>query len=550
MVRLRKKDVIILICALILIACAMFIRYMGRTSDSVPEQISLIRSAIYIGLISAWGISVRKRIIQLQVRRYLTAISVLMVLWLLFRSVKYSIGSIDAQRYLWYLYYLPMFFIPLLSLFVAISIGKPEDFRLPHKFRLLYIPTALLFLLVMTNDLHRFVFSFPSGVFSDRDYSYSPGYYVIIAWEAICAVSALCIIFSKCRIPYSKKYLFLPILPFGLLVVYLMAYVKDIYWVWLLAGDITVSVCLFITAVYECCIQCGLIQSNIGYNELFEATTIRAQLADGDFNTICRSASASDILKSDMERAVNGTVQLDKNTLLKGFCIGDGFVFWQEDISEITKITEQLVMTRDELKDTGDILKAESEQQSLKFRIEEKNRLYDLIEEKISHQISLLSGLLDRIRHTDDINGARRLFGQVVIIGTYVKRRSNLIFLAGQKRKISVGELCLCLNESASSLQLCGVGCHTEVHIYGAPPSSEKTIMVYDLFEAVVEKSMDSLSSLLFFAEIVDGRLSVNISVVCDSELFSLSADFPLLEVERDEDGIWYLSLSEGGGQK
>ena len=67
MVRLRKKDVIILICALILIACAMFIRYMGRTSDSVPEQVSLVRSAIYIGLISAWGISVRKRIIQLQV---------------------------------------------------------------------------------------------------------------------------------------------------------------------------------------------------------------------------------------------------------------------------------------------------------------------------------------------------------------------------------------------------------------------------------------------------------------------------------------------------
>ena len=112
-------------------------------------------------LFSAWCLSIRKRIIQTQVRHYLTVISVLMIVWLLFRTVKFCISRGDVARHLWYLYYIPMLFIPLFSLFVANSLGKPENFKLPGWMRFLYIPTALLFLLVITNDLHQFVFSFP-----------------------------------------------------------------------------------------------------------------------------------------------------------------------------------------------------------------------------------------------------------------------------------------------------------------------------------------------------------------------------------------------------
>ena len=135
-----------------------------------------------------------------------------------------------------------MLFIPLFSLFVANSLGKPENFKLPGWMRFLYIPTALLFLLVITNDLHQFVFSFPSGVFSDENYVYELGYYLVIAWEFICAACAICIILAKCRIPYSKTYLCLPLVPFIILLLYCFAYVKKIYWVRMLAGDLALAV--------------------------------------------------------------------------------------------------------------------------------------------------------------------------------------------------------------------------------------------------------------------------------------------------------------------
>lgn len=66
--------------ALLAVIAAAVLRQGGfRTQDPLGWLCAFLRSVIYIGLFTAWGISVRRRIIQSQVRRYLTAISVLMV---------------------------------------------------------------------------------------------------------------------------------------------------------------------------------------------------------------------------------------------------------------------------------------------------------------------------------------------------------------------------------------------------------------------------------------------------------------------------------------
>ena len=171
--------------ALLLILIAMAIRYVSRIYGSAPSWLWLIRSGIYIGMIAVWGVSLHRRILQNQTRRYLTAIAGLMVLWLALRTVKYSIHNVDAARYLWYLYYLPMLLIPTLSISVAMALGKPEDYRLPGWLRLLYIPTFVLLALVLTNDIHQLVFRFPDGLMSDREYSYGIGYYVVAGWEGL-----------------------------------------------------------------------------------------------------------------------------------------------------------------------------------------------------------------------------------------------------------------------------------------------------------------------------------------------------------------------------
>ena len=85
-------------------------------------------------------------------RRYLLSISALMVLWLLLRSIKYAAPLESVCRYLWYGYYLPLLFIPMFSLLVALSLGRSEDCRLPRWTRALYVAASILFLLVLTNE--------------------------------------------------------------------------------------------------------------------------------------------------------------------------------------------------------------------------------------------------------------------------------------------------------------------------------------------------------------------------------------------------------------
>ena len=131
MSKATKKSLLCALAALALIALAMWLRYASRHIFHSPA-VSHLRSVLYVFLFSVWCYSLWIRIVQAQARRYLLAISVLMVLWILLRSIKYSIENTDAERWLWYFYYFPMLFIPMLSVFVSRLLGKGEDFRLPR----------------------------------------------------------------------------------------------------------------------------------------------------------------------------------------------------------------------------------------------------------------------------------------------------------------------------------------------------------------------------------------------------------------------------------
>ena len=542
MKKLEKKDILIGAAVVFLIAVAAAMRVLSRNVvNRVP--LGILRSAIYIFLMSAWGFSVRFRIIHAQSRRYLSAISALIIFWLVIRTVKYLfVSGADAQRCLWYLYYLPILFIPLMAVFVALSLGKSENYRLPGFIKLLYIPTALLFFAVITNDLHQFVFSFPEGsVFSDENCSYAAGYYTIAVWVALCSAAALVIMIFKCRLPKSRVFLRFPIVPLSLMIIYGFLYTMKVYWFWLFAGDITVSVSLLIVAVFESCIGCGLIQSNKGYGALFSVSEIKAQITDESFEPRFSSALARRFSKETLKAASTAPLRLDSGTLLKSSKLRKGYVFWQEDISELTKVISELELTQEELRDTGDILKAESEQKARWLQITEKNRLYDLVEKETASQVALLRSLLLELKGTDDRKTAQRLLGKIVAVGTYIKRKSNLVFVENQKKSVSVGELRLCLNETAANLKLCGAECRAVLNLE-SPLCAENANFIYDLFEAVIEKSLDSLNSLLIFAEEDGSLIRINICVSCKEDLFCLGDSFPGLSVQRDDDGLIYLS--------
>ena len=317
-VNLKKHSA--LLCVSLAVVAAAVLRQIGfYVNEQVDLFFTILRASIYIGLFAAWGVSTRNRIIQPQVRRYLTAVSALMIFWMTVRSIRYSLEeALWVMRHLWYLYYLPMLFIPLLAVFIALSLGKPESFRLPKWTVLLYIPTAALLLLVLTNDLHQLVFVFPADAVGWKDdYHYAIGYFLAVCWMILCTVTALVTMLIKCRVPHGRKVLMLPFVPAAIALLYGVLYILRVLgvfrlmWLRIIAGDMTVVFCLLFTATLESCIQCGLIQSNTQYNDLLLSCTLRVQLTDPEYRLLISSRSAEPIPLQTMRQTEAGPVRLD-----------------------------------------------------------------------------------------------------------------------------------------------------------------------------------------------------------------------------------------------
>ena len=544
LLRKRKYGVVLLVAVLMI--CAVCARVAARYGY-YAEVLSIVRALIYIGLLAAWGISVQTRIIQTQVRRYLLVIAGLMLLWLTLRTVKYNTYHMTAERFLWYGYYLPMLFIPVLAVLVALSLGKPENYRLPKWTHFLYLPSALLFLLVLTNDLHQLVFFFPTGVLSTREYDYGIGYYVVLAWMVLCAAAALAIILAKCRIPQSRRYLWLPVVPFALALGYCAAYIKGVYWVWLLAGDLTVSMCLIITAIFESCIQCSLIQSNTHYAELFHASTIGALITDRDFSVACAAENARSVDSQTLMAAAESPVVTADGIRISEAPIRWGHVFWEDDISPMLAVLKELDATREELQSYGSILQAENAQKARRKKLEEQERLYRAMQEKAAAPAVRLSNLAKTLQGVQDADAARFLLWKMTVIGAYLKRRSNLIFLADRDGMVPVSEVALCLNESMDNLRLHVRRCASRLNFEGEL-RLETAAALYDFFEAAIELAMDDLSGAAANVTRKEDACVLSLMLQCGTDLTSLRAAYPDAFVEN-EDGVWYCTLSvrEGG---
>ena len=523
------------------VLCAILARVFGKLGYATVT-LGLIRTMIYIGLYAAWGISIRERVVQAQVRRYLTVVSLLMVFWFAVRTMKYYfVTDPTATRYLWYLYYIPMLLIPLLAVYVSISLGKPEGFRLPKWSLLFYLPTLLCLLLVLTNDLHQLVFTFPAGeVWSDANNGYGVGYYIVFAWSVICALTAFIIMVVMARKSSREKYL--PMIILSASIIYALIYASGAEWMQLIGGDITAALCLMFAGIFESCIHCGLIRVNTGYGTLFEAGTPGAQITDNDYIVRYTSVNARPFAKEVMRAAEGGAVNPDKNTMLKSHRINGGHVLWQEDITEITALLEQLEENKEKIAQGNAI---EKENYDVKLKINsarEKNRLYSLLQQQTARQIELIGKLLERYDEERDEEMRRSLLARVAVVGAYIKRRGNLMFIMEGAQAVDIMELSRALDESFANIRLLGADCAVDCPKEGMLLCRDAA-RVYDFFEAVTEEAMESLVTVWLKVRELADSFAFNFEFVCDRSLaaFGNVADHCVFE-----DGVWCFTLRIG----
>ena len=534
----NTKQLLPMILVFTIIAAAYSCRILAML-DIGDAWVSYIRAALYLLLFSLWGYSLDRRIIQKQALHCLRLTAALMLVWLILRTLKYEfVTDLTVARYIWYLYYLPMLFIPLLGVYVALTLGKSEEYRLTEKAGFLVAVPGMLFLLVITNDLHQQVFAFNSGVPGVPDnYGYSHGifYFCSLGWMVACMTFSLILLLKKSRVPSGSKKRMRPFVVACITILYALLYLSGlpaIRW-WL--GDMNVMFCLLYAAIYESCIRCRMIQSNTGYVELFEATTLAACIADRNGNIVIRSRAADE----DMVCPKNGLQIIRSNGIrISSAPISGGYVVWQDNVRPLTELRTKLSENKTKIKNNKEKLQEAYLIQKKLNELTEKNRIYDELETKYGKQIARIGQLLKQCEGAEPVE-IQNLLKRILLLGTYIKRGANLYFLSLEYELLPQQELRLTVDEAVRVMTVCGTECSVVYHTT-KPMLSLEVTRLFDLLKIVAETTINELHSL--FISVSDSEM--DLSVECAADLsFLVSSNVTV----KQEDGLWLIRTLIGG---
>ncbi len=541
----------------VLVSILIFIAWMMDTVDSMVEDAVLqtfflaIRNLIHISLIVGWCASLYRRILNKQVRYYMIANGLLMAFWLTAKAIKYEFVSDRMYflgRYIWYSYYIPMILVPLLGVFIIDHIGKPEDYRISKKMYYLFVPAGLILVGIFTNDLHRLAFSFPDGIeWFDSVYKYGVIYFAAMAWFVLGGIYFVVMLLKKSRVPGSKAMQKLPLIIMLGAVVFWTMYCLGIF----RSCDLTVVDCLIISLLLESAIQSGLIPSNTNYDEIFRSSTVAAQIVDESYRPRIMSAVAVPLTVEQMKQAETETVNLG-NTLLHSKPITAGHVLWQDDVTQINELMERLRDTREQLNQSNHLLQAELELKENQAKADEKNRLYDRISKEVAPQLVKVEEILKRIESEPE--QAEKLMAKVCVIGSYIKRRGNLLLLWEENQRIDARELEYCIRESLDNLRLAKVFTSFECECAGELLPTH-IIAVYDLYETLVESLLDNVTAMMIRLRCRDGQITIKLQVGCEEDIAQNSLDnitvpFGSFSYEiQEEDAVISYIVPEGGAK-
>lgn len=468
--------------------------------DIIPDVFPyrMISSLYFLGLGVLLVIYFSERIADRgNLKRWLHVCAWLIVVFLFLRTVKYEAfpEASGCARYTWYLYYLPMLYIPLCTFYATLSIDGDDKRALRIPRYIMGVITTFLLVLVLTNDLHQKVFCFAPGFANwDRNYTYGLMYFVIIGWIYLLYAFTIRVMFKKSRLSAVKKRWWVIVIPFvmGITMQLLIAFGKMPRINGLMIVEFPETVCFMIALFWECCIRIGLIPSNKGYGELLNVSSLAMQITDKKGNAIYKSITAANLLP--FQRESEEPIKLDENTELYCERIPGGYTYWQNDISELNEINRKLEEVHSLLEEETELIRLENELKERQVSIEQRTKLYDLITEKTLTQSGKIEALATEALDTGDVKIRNKNAAIICFLGAYMKRYANLMLLAENDRQMNLAELGMAITESLRYLGNAGVPSDYVGKVNEKIPA-KSIILLYEVFEKVIEDQLDGLQA-------------------------------------------------------
>lgn len=342
-------------------------------------------------LATLWGVWILARLQERKVWVLFLWILVLTQLFLYLGILKRLAQSGSVfERYCWYLTYGPLLFIP--SLWFALVLVSFTDWDLKHILATLDVISGILFILLMSNDLHHWAF-YPivdaAGVFI-RD-GHGPLYFVIYAYLfLVLAASCLVLVVGTLHKRNQFRNFFPVFLILALLLVYSILYIlpsRPIARIPVLNSYFVCDVVLGF-ALMESALRTGITQNSGRYRTYFKEGPYRLALYDKNYRPYLENDAFvfTPEVKEKDEVMVAGFRYRKKKQ-------GDGYLLLQDDMRDVLRLQKELLSKGEELQKTTRMLE---ERQHLEAEIEQR-KLRERLNDSLTIEIEKEAENLERI---------------------------------------------------------------------------------------------------------------------------------------------------------
>ena len=439
-----------------------------------------------------WTVRLYYKLYEKNTRRYILFIGILIIFWMLIRIIKGVTIDVRLERICWYLYYLPLIFIP--TLFYICSNSLLSKMNKKRKI-CIYVLSSVLLLLVLTNDFHELVFRFNNGIYLHNDYNHYIGYYLIFIWIFyLFGGGMIKLAINRLKIKRDLK-VFLPLIILLIGLIYTFLYILNISYARKL--DMSVVNSILICLGIELAFYLDLIPNNRKYMQKFLNSNLDMAIISLDGKTkytTCAFKEVPDFILKDIKNNKLKNTYQKKNVVYDIKKNKDSYVILKKYLTNIFSLKDEIIRQKKELLKQQESMKLEEKTKRKLYEIKIRKDIITNVEKKLDEKRLEAKNILMK----DDVS--IKDLEKVKRIIIYSKKKSMLIISEMNNEVYNEESIKVLLNElinSMSSLNIDGlVVVKNKMNINGNIMS-----YLYDIVYELMENSKSKNIMLYVFTD-------------------------------------------------
>lgn len=450
---------------------------------------------LYTVVIFLWMHNMINRVLRHSVVTRFRLIGILLICYLTVRTVKYEIfiNNEDAVRIIRNFYFVFPLILTQLVFLTSLHVGKSERENISKYWNLLWIPTCVSALLILTNDYHELVFSVDPNARGLN--MYGPVFYFVIIYIGLLA---LCTLVFTMMPSFKNRHLASVNLPIFILFIWgFYTFLFMIGWepfeyikiIFKSAEFNILMVLLFI----ESLVFMRLLPSNRGYESFLQLSSLNIGIVDSNKEMIFRPKKYSDIDLALVDKAILNPIFIDEDTLLESANITGGASFWFVDFTDFNNLKRKLLSMSEDMLNENELLKANNALEKSMVKVEEAREIREHIHMKLKPQFDQLKYILMNLPEDEDLFEVK--LKHACFLDVYIKRYSNLFLITKNKKILDLAELRLAFSESLDYLKLSDVNTSLDWDLKGRF-DAKYCLDLYEIFQYALEFYMPGIDIL------------------------------------------------------